>query len=221
MPIPRLDEFTDEEFHSQEANLRNELRADAAAFGLTPASVAALDAGGAEWGASYGGYLSALSGVHAAKVKKDSTRTTYTTNLKSILKKIDLDPNVSADKKAAAGCVPKGPARKTAVKPMTRPGCRIELRNPLQHTIHFFDELTPLKKAKPAGMRGARIYVKVGGKAPTDQHTCTYLATDTTTPYVNVFSPAERGKTAYYFLFWENTHGEVGPISELFSAVVA
>ena len=42
-------------------------------------------------------------------------------------------------------------------------------RQRLQHTIHFADEATPTSKAKPAGVMGAEVWVKVapvGDPAP-------------------------------------------------------
>jgi hypothetical protein len=38
----------------------------------------------------------------------------------------------------------------------------VEQTNRLQHTIHFADSTTPTSKAKPAGMRGAQVWLKVG-----------------------------------------------------------
>ena len=46
------------------------------------------------------------------------------------------------------------------------------------------------------------------------------LATDTRPPYVAQFDAADAGKTAYYWLRWENTKGETGPWSAAVSATI-
>ena len=47
-----------------------------------------------------------------------------------------------------------------------------------------------------------------------------FLATDTRTRYVAQFDQADAGKTAYYWLRWENTKGETGPRSAMVSATI-
>jgi len=39
-------------------------------------------------------------------------------------------------------------------------------------------------------------------------------------PPVAQFDPADAGKTAYYWLRWENTKGEIGPWSAVASATI-
>jgi hypothetical protein len=63
--------------------------------------------------------------------------------------------------------------------------------------VHFVDEGTPLKTAKPHGVHGARIYGHVGDPAPADITGYTFLALDTRTPYTDVHPAADAGKTVY------------------------
>ena len=42
----------------------------------------------------------------------------------------------------------------------------------------YIDEATPTRKAKPAGVRGAQVWVKTGDPAPLDPSELTFLATD-------------------------------------------
>ena len=62
--------------------------------------------------------------------------------------------------------------------------------------------------------------MKVGTTPPASESDLHFLATDTRTPYVAQFDPANAGKTAYYWLRWENNKGETGPWSALVSATV-
>jgi len=64
----------------------------------------------------------------------------------------------------------------------------------LQHTIDFTDEGTPTRKAKPAGVMGAEIWVKIGPPPPVDPSELIFLAVDTRTPYTTDFDGADGGK---------------------------
>ncbi len=89
----------------------------------------------------------------------------------------------------------------------------------LRHTIQFVDELTS-SHAKPDGVVGCEVWVKVGDPAPADASALKYLATDTLTPYTVDYDGADAGKIAYYMLRWVNTRGEQGPWSQTVSATI-
>lgn len=90
----------------------------------------------------------------------------------------------------------------------------------LQHTIDFTDQGTPTRKAKPAGVMGAEIWVKIGPTPPVDPGELTFLAVDTRTPYTIDFDGADGGKQTHYMLRWVNTRGETGPWSETATATI-
>lgn len=114
--------------------------------------------------------------------------------------------------------------------PTTASTAMVEQTNRLQHTIHFADSTTPTSKAKPAGVRVAQVWVKVGTAPPASEGNPDFrcledfgslsCATDTRTPYVAEFDPADAGKTAYDWLRWENTKGQPGPWSTTASATI-
>jgi hypothetical protein len=91
----------------------------------------------------------------------------------------------------------------------------------LAHTISFMDEETPTKKAKPAGVLGAEIWVKIGDTPPADPSELSFLALDTNTPYLAEYTGAQAGKKAHYMLRWVDTRGDKGPWSETARATIA
>ena len=91
----------------------------------------------------------------------------------------------------------------------------------LQHEIGFRDEHTPTSTAKPQGVTGCEIWIKIGGDSPHDLTDCHYLATDTATPYTAKHPASEIGKTAHYIGCWVNRKGERGPLSATVSATIA
>lgn len=75
-------------------------------------------------------------------------------------------------------------------------------------------------KAKPAGVRGAEIWLFIGPTPPTDPGQAHFIALDTATPYLLVHDAADAGKIAHYLLRWVNTRSEPGPWSETVSATI-
>lgn len=91
----------------------------------------------------------------------------------------------------------------------------------LQHSISYYDEASAHSNAKPAGVHGWEIFMKVDGEAPKDVSELTYVATNTASPYVVKFDGNKVGKTVYYWLRWVNMRGEAGPWSVAVSATIA
>jgi hypothetical protein len=74
--------------------------------------------------------------------------------------------------------------------------------------------------AKPKGVHGAEIAWAILEVPPTDWSNLVHSSFDTRTPAQLVFSGAERGKTLYFALRWENTKGDKGPWSEIYNAII-
>jgi len=105
----------------------------------------------------------------------------------------------------------------------TRPVGVVDTSQRLRHEIRFTDETTPTRRAKPKGVMGCEIWVKVvpvGEPAPTDATGMQFLALDTASPYIAEFDGSQAGKTAHYMLRWVGTQGEKGPWSETVSATI-
>ena len=85
-------------------------------------------------------------------------------------------------------------------------------------TIHFRDSEST-SAAKPKGVHGAEIKWLIADEKPhvEDLQNSSF---DTRTPYTLEFSDAQRGKTVWLSLRWENTRGEKGPWCEMISAIV-
>ncbi len=96
----------------------------------------------------------------------------------------------------------------------------MEVGQRLTHHPRLVDESTPTRRARPAGVLGAEVWVKLvdaDQPAPTDPAALTFL-TMTTKPSSHA---ANGGKSAVDMLRWINTRGEKGPWSEITTATVA
>lgn len=125
---------------------------------------------------------------------------------------------------AAAGVPPADPTPTASAPPTTRPLVNIDASQRLQHIYHWRDEASPASKAKPPGVRHAELRLALtapGAAAPADPDAFTAAqATDTATPYLAVFDPADGGKTAHVLARWVSTRGDAGPWSLPASATI-
>src|ERR1035437_9772548 len=128
--------------------------------------------------------------------------------------------NVSDSDRTLMGLTVKSGSRTPVAKPSTSPLPTIDFSVRKQHTIHFADETSSRSKAKPDGVHGCEIYMKVDGEAPIEVSEMNYAGTCTASPFTITFDGAKSGKMVYYWLRWINTRGECGPWSTTSSALV-
>lgn len=127
---------------------------------------------------------------------------------------------VTDSDRARMGLTVKSGTRTPKAKPTSSPVGSIDFSVRKQHSINFHDETSSHSKAKPEGVHGCEIYMKVDGEAPKLVSEMMYLATCTASPYIATFDGTQAGKTVYYWLRWVNTRGETGPWSSVVSANV-
>jgi len=127
---------------------------------------------------------------------------------------------VSDASKTAAGIPVRDTTKTPAPVPTSQPVATVSVSGVRTHTIRWVDENTPNSTAKPKGVYGAEIHLKVGTTPPANENELRQIATDTRTPYTYEFDPADVGKTAYYWLRWVNTRGVVGPWGVMVSATI-
>ncbi len=215
--IPRADGA----FDAWQTNFVAYVSANAAALGLDPmADVAPLSAASIDWGVAYPANTAAQQAAQSARQTKDAARTDLIALVRPLVRRMQADPVVKDSDKASMGITVPDTTPTDVVPPITRPVVNVDTSQRLRHTIHFADEATPTSKAKPPGVRGAQIWVKIGDPPPADPTECTYVATDTRTPYVLDFDGTQAKQNAHYMLRWENTRGETGPWSETASATI-
>ncbi len=211
----------DPDFHVWQANFATYAVANAVALGLDPlADLAPVTTAQATWDTDYAALAAAQAAAQSARQAKDAARQTCEGLIRTLVARLQASPDVDDSERAALGItVPDRVATPSEI-PATRPVVSVDTGQRLQHTVSFADEATPTRKAKPAGVMGAELWVKIGDPAPVDPDELTFLATDTRTPYVATFQGADANKVAHYMLRWVNTRGEKGPWSETASATI-
>jgi hypothetical protein len=210
----------EDKFHTFQANLLDYVNTNQAALGLSAADVAPLTAAQAAWNTALTGQKKAKSDFHSATQTKDSAGEAYVKAIRGLVKMLDAKPSFTPAHRTAMGLPALDTLRTPVPAPTTRPVGRIESAAPHSLVLHFVDETTPTRRAKPDGVQGCQVWSFVGDAAPADPSAYHFLALDTRTPYTDEHPAADAGKTAFYLLRWQNDKGETGPWGAVVSAKV-
>ena len=189
-------------------------------FGMTADDVSQVATAHSAFANAHDAHVQAQEASHTAAHAKDAARTNLETYVRAAARKINSVPGVDNALRVAAGLAPYAEVRSPIGAPTTHPLGRIEIGGHFTLIVHFVNETTPQKIAKPHGVLGCQIWSYVGDPAPVDPTGYAFIGLDTRTPYTDTHPAADAGKTAYYWLRWQNAKGEVGPWSDVLSAKI-
>ena len=212
----------DAEFNLWQASLIEFAESRQSDWGVSPDDLAVLKDKQNVWTAAFAKASNKQNRTSADVQAKDDAREPYVKDLRSFIAQwLANNSKVSNSDRGRMGLTVKSGTRTPVPAPLTLPIGNIDFSIRRQHTISYSDEATPRSKAKPAGVHGCEIWMKIDGAAPVDASELGYVATDTSSPYTVNFEGKYAGKTVYYWLRWVNTRGEHGPWSSAISALVA
>ena len=216
----------DARFDAWQSNFVTYVNDHLADLGLVAADVAGLNGSAASWTGDYPAHGAAQSAARAATEAKQRARNQLKAMIRPLVRRLQAEQQVDDGERASMGITVPDRVATPVGAPTTRPVVRVDSGRRLQHTVHFADEATPTRRAKPSGVIGAEIWVKVAelqagvSAPPTDPSELKYLSMDTRSPYVAKFPGSDGGKTAHYMLRWMSTTGDKGPWSETASATI-
>ncbi|MDR2824328.1 MAG: hypothetical protein LBB41_03905 [Prevotellaceae bacterium] len=151
---------------------------------------------------------------------KNDARKAVESSTRTLLKAyVTYNPLVTDADREAMGLPVHKTTRTPVPTPVTFPEAEVRLPSPAVVEIHFRDSQSE-HRAKPAGVHGAEISWAIFDEAPVDWKQLTHSSFDTHTPLRLTFEGADRGKTLYFALRWENTRGEKGPWSEILNVII-
>lgn len=191
-----------------------------AALGLTATEVTAVLSARTTWETDFQANLAAQNAAQSARQTKDASRTAAENLLRPLVQRLQSVETVQDSDRDGLGITVRETTRTASPVPETLPLATVDTSKRLRHVISFADESMPNSRAKPEGVSGCEIWVKIGGPPPLDSSECQYLATDTRTPYTAEYAGTDGGKVAHYMLRWVNTRGERGPWSQTVSATI-
>ena len=192
-------------------------------LGVGPPAMAPIQAAQTDFQTKLPKNITAQLASQSARQAKDDSRDALESLIRQLVRQLQASDKVDDAERAALGItVPDRVLTMGAGDIPTRPVGMVDTSQRLRHEIRFFDEATPTSRAKPQGMMGCEIWVKVGeqGDPPADPGELSFLAMDTASPYVAEYDGADGGKTAHYMLRWVKTGGDKGPWSETISATI-
>jgi hypothetical protein len=195
-------------------------------LGFLPADATALASKLTAFTTALGELATAQAAAKVAVTQKDQARAALESSVRSFTRRLQANPAVGPALKQQLGVtVPDTSPSPNLTPPASRPVAVVDTSERLRHTIKFADAATPTSRAKPKGIKGCEIWVKIGtppsditgGGDPKD---LTFVALDTATPYLAEYASTDGGKTAYYLLRWISTRDEKGPWSETVEATI-
>jgi len=213
--------FSDPEYDLWQKNLMDIIREKLAEWGISSDKLTGLETKESIWNSAFSKASNKQNRTAADVQAKKDARDDYETAIRGfVTENLAYNSKVTDSDRTRMGLTVKSGTRTPTPAPDTCPVGTVDFSVRLQHTINFNDESTPRSKAKPTGVHGCEIWVKVGGEAPKDASELTYLATDTATPYIAKYEGKLAGTTVHYWLRWVNTRGEQGPWSATISGMI-
>lgn len=193
-------------------------------LGIAPPDIIPISAGKADFDTRMSANVTAQQAAQSARQAKDDSRDTLESAVRSLVKRLQVSSAVDDTERAALGITVPDRVRTAATGDITtRPIGVVDTSQRLRHEIRFSDEATPTRRAKPAGVMGCEIWVKilpVGEAPPVSADELRFITLDTASPYIAEYDGANGGKTAHYMLRWVKSSGEKGPWSETVSATI-
>ena len=212
---------SDADFNVWQGNLIDIVEPNLTEWGIPVDELAGLKTKQSVWAVVYPKASNKQNRTAADVLTKDTAFADFEKSIRAFVAQwLTSNSKVTDSDRLRMGLTVKSGTRTAAPVPSSAPVGTVDFSVRLQHTINFSDEASPRSKAKPAGVHGCEIWMKVDGDAPKEAAELAYLATDTATPYVNTFEGKLAGKTVYYWLRWVNSRGERGPWSTTISAMV-
>jgi len=172
------------------------------------------------WSNAWAAYENPSTRTPLITATKKSTRATYEKLLSTLVGGLRTNTRLTDEDRLAAG-IPLHDTKPTPVPvPTTYPVATIDTSMLRRLIVNFRDgSSTTTTSAKPRGIHGVEIRWAVSEEKPLVS-ALTNSAFDTRTPYTLEFDDAQRGKTVWICLRWENTRGEKGPWGEVISAII-
>jgi len=216
--------LADQDLRAWLANFVTYAAANTAGLGIVAGDVTPISTAQTDFDAKLDAHITALAAARASTQAKGLSTRTVKTAIRALVKKLQASTTVTDAQRQALGITVADDGRTPVAAPTTRPVVSVSSNQRLRHDVRFADEATPTRRGKPAGVRGAEVWVKIvpaGTAPPIAQSEMTFLDVATSSPFNAEFAGENAGKTAWYWLRWVNTRGEKGPWSEPGSATIA
>ena len=107
---------------------------------------------------------------------KDGKRGTAEDVTRTLVARIQAHPSDTDAQRSSLAITVRSGTRTAVGAPSSKPVTTVDTSQRLQHSIAFVGEFTPTSRAKPDGVQGCEIWVKIDGPPPADPNELKYLA---------------------------------------------
>lgn len=215
---------TDGQFAAWANNFMDYASTNLADLGLTAGDLTELANMQADFNAKMTDHITARQAAQAARQAKDDSRNEFKSAIRRLVRQLQVSNSVDDSEREAMGITVTDKIRTANIGEITtRPTGQVDTSQRLRHKIRFADESTPMKRAKPDGVMGCEIWVKVlptGDVAPVGSDKLSFVFMATASGHTVEYDGADGGKTAHYMLRWVKKRGQKGPWSETISATI-
>jgi hypothetical protein len=215
--IPR----TDADFDGWQANWVTYAATNAAALGIGPAELTAIQAAQTAWDADYDAHVTAAAAAQAARAAKDAERAGFVAVLRSFSQQIQKRTGTTDEQRAGLGITVPDTTPTPVPAPVTAPLLNIVTSERLRHVIEA--SRTAAEGGglgKPAAVRGVQLWRKIGEPIPSGEADFEFVGEFTRARMTLDYQMSQGGQTVYYQARWVSTRGDTGPWGELVSATV-
>ncbi len=210
----------DADFENWANNFQTLIAAAPATYGLVAADATAITAQYTTWHSAYLLIINPATKTKTTVDAKNVARNAATVVFRAYATQIRANLGVSDANKIALGVPPRDPTNTPVPPPATFPVFAVLNSTSLVTNIQSRDTLTPLSRAKPAGVEQIEVRAVVSPTVITDPSVIPYRRMRTETPFPIEWEAGDAGKTAYIVGRYTNRKGEVGPWGAIITTTV-
>ncbi len=213
----------DADFMVWERNFLTYFAANYIPMGLSLTTLLELQDAQGNWEIGYTDHITAKAAAQGARQEKDAYRGAYVELIRAVVRQLQVSDAVTDGQRRDMGL----PVHKTHASPTpaptSRPVASVDTSQRLRHAVHFRDEASPDRRARPEGAVGCEVWRAlgdIGAIPPMDPDHFECLGMEGRSPVESAFDAAQAGKQAWYILRWATQAGDKGPWSEAVAATV-
>lgn len=212
---------TDAEFDSMQNTLVTQSEQNAVAWGIVPDAITELKSYQTPWTEAYAKTINKQNRTPTDVMAKKTAGDNYKKAIRLFVAQwLSVNPKVSDADRTLMGITVRKDGHTPIPAPESFPVGQVDFSIRGQHTLSFYDSASSHSNARPKGVSGCEIYMKVGGEPPLTVDEMRFMGICSASPYVLKHDTVNAGKIVYYWLRWTNSKGETGPWSVMISAMI-
>jgi hypothetical protein len=213
----------DGEFDILQDNVYAAVKKNATLWLIPPQLIAELDAPRTRWNAAIAAYHNPVTRTPGITQEKNDAKVAYKSMLRTFIQGQLMRNNRVSDSDRRSLELPVYDRKPTKpLRPESRPEMDVRFPQIMWHTLHVRDSESK-GKGKPPYVIGFELWrhiSSIGDRSIVSFDDMQSVGLITRSPHTLKYDSANRGQMVWYASRWVNTHGELGPWSEIVSALV-